>query len=68
MVKLLRKLVSSADMSTYGGIMLKTRIGIVNTTIGGCAVDIDSDRDFAIAASMFQDWTARIESDDPESH
>jgi hypothetical protein len=67
MVRFLRKFASSADMSNYGGIMLKARIGIVDTTIGGCAVDIDSDKDFVTAKSRFHDWIARIESEDPES-
>lgn len=67
MVKLLRKLVSQAEMSTYAGILLKTRIGIVSTTIGGCAVDIDSERDFVVAESMYHEWMGRIESDNPES-
>lgn len=65
-VKLLRKLVSQAEMSKYAGILLETRIGIVNTTIGGCAVDIDSDRDFVTAESMYHEWMARIESNNPE--
>jgi len=65
MVQQLKKLVSSADMSTHGGAVLKTRIGIVETTFGGCAVDIDSEKDFVIAESMYREWMARIESDDP---
>jgi molybdopterin-guanine dinucleotide biosynthesis protein A len=67
MARQLKKLVSSADMSTYGGVILKTRIGIIETTLGGCAVDIDSDKDFVIAESMYQEWMARIEADNPES-
>jgi molybdopterin-guanine dinucleotide biosynthesis protein A len=65
-VSQLRKLVSSADMSKYGGMMLKTHIGIVATTFGGCAIDIDNDRDISIAKSMYEEWMSRIERHHPD--
>ncbi len=59
-VNWLRKRASKEEVSAYAGVLLKTRIGIVTTTIGGCATDIDNDKDFITATEMYHEWITML--------
>ncbi len=55
-VKLLRKVSTDAALSKYASRLLKARVAIVTTTIGGGAADIDSEEDYAAVRQRLDEW------------
>lgn len=56
MVNLLRRFSSKATLSRYAGRLLKAKVEIVCTTVGGSAADIDSDEDLLAIEQRFHEW------------
>lgn len=51
-----KSMVSQSEIRSFSSKLLNTRIDIVQTTIGGSAVDIDNDVDFETIKTRFQEW------------
>ena len=58
---LIRRFVPMARVERGCGDLLQTRFRFALTEIGGCAVDIDSDRDFEIARERAAEWRRQQE-------
>jgi len=54
---------TEAEVSSYAGKVSQTRIGIIQTTRGGCAVDVDKEKDFETINRRFREWIKEMESD-----
>jgi GTP:adenosylcobinamide-phosphate guanylyltransferase len=54
----LRRFVSLSAIERAIGSLLRTELRFVTTEIGGCAVDIDNDQEYAVAARRFDEWSA----------
>ena len=52
-----RQLVSLASIERSVGSLLRTDFRFVMTEVGGCAVDIDNDQEYAVASQRFDEWT-----------
>jgi GTP:adenosylcobinamide-phosphate guanylyltransferase len=52
-----RQLVSIASVERSVGSLLRTDFRFVMTEVGGCAVDIDNDQEYAVASQRFDEWT-----------
>ena len=55
-VNLLRKISTEQALSDYASRLLKARVGIVPTTLGGGAADIDSEEDYATVLQRREEW------------
>lgn len=51
-----KNMVSQSEIRKFVSKLLKTRIDIVQTTIGGTAVDVDNDTDFETVQTRFHEW------------
>ncbi|MBN7798058.1 NTP transferase domain-containing protein [Parahaliea mediterranea] len=51
-----RRRVSRAEVSAIASSVLKTRAGIVETTIGGTAIDVDNARDYATLQQRWEEF------------
>jgi hypothetical protein len=56
---LLRRLVSLPRVARGCGELLGTDFRFVVTDVGGCAIDIDTEPDFDVAAQCFREWRRR---------
>lgn len=45
--------------------ILKARCKIVETTVGGAALDVDNEKDFMILSVMYRDWLNQISCNNP---
>ncbi|MEP1472307.1 MAG: NTP transferase domain-containing protein [Halieaceae bacterium] len=57
LVNLFRRFSSKARLSRYAGKLLKAKVEIVCTTLGGSAADIDSEDDLAAVERRLIEWT-----------
>jgi hypothetical protein len=53
---LIRRFIPVARIERGCSDLLRTRFRFALTDVGGCAVDIDSDRDFEVARERFAEW------------
>jgi GTP:adenosylcobinamide-phosphate guanylyltransferase len=53
----LRRFVSLPAIERAIGSLLRTELRFVTTEIGGCAVDIDNDEEYAVATRRFEQWS-----------
>lgn len=49
--------VRRAEVEGIASAVLKTRAGIVETTLGGCAIDVDNDRDYAVLQERWDEFS-----------
>ncbi len=56
-----RRGVTRADMTRYAGVMLQTRVSIIETHGGGCAVDVDSETDYHAISSRFAEFSSFVD-------
>jgi GTP:adenosylcobinamide-phosphate guanylyltransferase len=57
-----RRLVSLTAVELAIGSLLRTNYRFVTTEVGGCAIDIDNDGEYAVADRRFEEWsTAQAE-------
>ena len=54
----LRQLVSLASVEQSVGSLLRTDFRFVATEVGGCAVDIDNEQEYAVVTQRFDEWSA----------
>lgn len=59
LLALARRLATEALVTQVANRMLDTRAAIVTTSIGGCAIDIDNERDYQTIQARYRDFTAR---------
>jgi hypothetical protein len=52
-----RQLVSLRSVERSVGSLLRTDFRFVMTEVGGCAVDIDNEQEYAIASQRFDEWS-----------
>ena len=52
-----RRLVPLSRVEDACSTLLKTRLRFVTTEVGGCAVDIDNEHDFDVAALRYAEWS-----------
>jgi GTP:adenosylcobinamide-phosphate guanylyltransferase len=52
-----RQLVSLAAVEQAVGSLLRTDFRFVVTEVGGCAVDIDNEQEYAVASQRFDEWS-----------
>lgn len=48
-------------VAAYTSKLLQAKVAIVETTIGGCATDIDSDEDYEAVESRYTEWITAVE-------
>ena len=53
-----RRLVSLTAVELAIGSLLRTNYRFVTTEVGGCAIDIDNDGEYAVADRRFEEWSA----------
>jgi flavin-dependent dehydrogenase len=53
-----RQLVSLEAVERSVGSLLRTDFRFVMTEVGGCAVDIDNEEEYAVARQRFDEWSA----------
>ena len=58
-LEIIRNRCLESSVTRYACKLLKTRVGIVKTTQGGCAIDIDSEDDFSTVQTRYREWHAR---------
>ncbi|MBL4571732.1 MAG: nucleotidyltransferase family protein [Gammaproteobacteria bacterium] len=56
-----RKLAPGRKVADYTSKLLQAKVAIVETTIGGCATDIDSDEDYEAVQSRYKEWASAVE-------
>jgi hypothetical protein len=59
-----KNIVSQSEIRSFASKLLKTRIDIVQTTLGGSAVDIDNDIDFETIKTRFREWMEILEREE----
>jgi GTP:adenosylcobinamide-phosphate guanylyltransferase len=52
-----RKRLTPAKVTNIAGILLQTRVQIVETTGGGCAIDIDNETDYETLSQRYHEFT-----------
>ena len=53
--------VKKEDMTNYASVMLQAKVVIIETTGGGCAVDVDSERDYLTIDQRFEEYSQRVD-------
>ena len=57
-----RRYAPMEKVAAYTSKLLQAKVVIVETTIGGCATDIDSDEDYAAVESRYEEWVNAVEN------
>ena len=57
-----RKNARSQSVADYTSRLLRAKVAIVETTIGGCATDIDSNADYVAVQQRYAEWRNAIEA------
>ncbi|WP_187276426.1 NTP transferase domain-containing protein [Parahaliea maris] len=52
-----RRKVRQEEVEGIASAVLRTRAGIVETTLGGCAIDVDNDRDYAVLQERWEEFS-----------
>ncbi len=60
--KMTKSLVPQSAIRFIASKMLKTRIDIVPTTMGGCAIDVDNETDYETIRLRFREWKKMLEN------
>lgn len=53
--------VKKEDMTNYASVMLRAKVVIIETTGGGCAVDVDSERDYRTIDQRFEEYSHQLD-------
>lgn len=61
LAKITKNIVPQSKMRLHAARLLKTRIDIVQTTVGGCALDVDNETDFETIRQRYREWKTRLE-------
>ena len=61
LANLSRRWSAQASLTKYACRLLQTRVGIVHTTVGGCAADIDSEEDYRAVKARYQEWRSLLD-------
>jgi GTP:adenosylcobinamide-phosphate guanylyltransferase len=60
-LKLISARVKKEDMTNYASVMLRAKVVIIETTGGGCAVDVDSERDYLTINQRFEEYSHPVD-------
>jgi GTP:adenosylcobinamide-phosphate guanylyltransferase len=66
LLRITSRLVKREEVARYAGIMLQARVMIIETSGGGCAVDVDSEADYRTIERRFAEYAGRADPTGPQ--